>query len=379
MNLPIYLDYAATTPIDPTVIAAMVENLNYYGNPSSVTHAIGRQASACVEQARQHMADAIQAQTSEVIWTSGATEANNLAIKGTAWFYQHKGRHIITSKIEHKAVLGSCEYLAQFGFEVTYLPTNQSGLIDLQQLQAALRADTILVSIMHVNNEIGVIQDIAAIGTLCRDYGVSLHVDAAQSLGKLPIDMSQLQVDLMSFSAHKIYGPKGVGALYVRRKPRARLVPLLHGGSQEQGLRGGTLATHQIVGMGLAAHIAQKKMQEESLRIKNLRDKLFAGITALGDIQVNTDVANSVAGILNISVLGVEGEALLPSLKNIALSAGSACNSASIDSSHVLRAIGLSDQLAHNSLRLSLGRFTTEEEIDYVVSYFNQVIKELRR
>lgn len=377
MQLPIYLDYAATTPLDPAVINAIIENLPNFGNPSSISHAIGQQASRQIEQARQEVAELIHAQPNEIIWTSGATEANNLAIKGSAWFYQHKGRHIITSKIEHKAVLGSCDYLQQQGFEVTYLPTDKRGLIDLAQLSAALRPDTILVSIMHVNNELGVIQDIATIAAICRSHGITFHVDAAQSFGKLPIDVAQLPVDLMSFSGHKIYAPKGIGVLYVRRKPRARLVPLLHGGGQEQGLRAGTLATLNIIGLGVAARVARDNMSAEQQRIKMLRDKLIAGINGAGNIQFNTDLANSVFGILNISVLGVEGEALLSALNNLALSTGSACNSASIDSSHVLRAIGLSDQLAHQSLRLSLGRFTTEAEIDYAIDYFNTAVRRI--
>ncbi len=381
MRFPIYLDYMATTPVDPRVVTAMMSCLEmsgHFGNASSLSHSYGHSAALVIEHARAQVASLIHADPQEIIWTSGATEANNLAIKGAARFYKRKGKHLITCKTEHKAVLDTCAQLQREGFEVTYLQPLSNGLIDLNQLKGAIRDDTLLVSIMHVNNETGVIQDIAAIAELTRARGILFHVDAAQSAGKIPIDLSSMQVDLMSFSGHKIYGPKGIGALYVRRNPRVRLEPLMHGGGQEQGLRSGTLPTHQIVGMGEAFHLAQQEMVEESKRILELRQRLWQGIQRLGDVHVNGDLQQRLPGNLNVSFAGVEGESLLLSFKDLAVSSGSACNSASIEPSYVLRALGLNDALAHSSIRFSMGRFTTRAEIDYAIMHVTDAVNRLR-
>jgi cysteine desulfurase len=378
---PIYMDYAATTPMDPRVAEKMMQYLTpdgEFGNPASRSHAYGWNAEAAVEEARKQVAALVNADPKEIIWTSGATESDNLAIKGVAHFYAKKGKHVITCKTEHKAVLDSCRQLEREGFEVTYLDPEASGLIDLAKLAAAIRDDTILISIMHVNNELGVIQDIEAIGDLARAKGIVFHVDAAQSAGKVPIDLATLKVDLMSFSGHKIYGPKGIGALYVRRKPRVRLEAQMHGGGHERGMRSGTLATHQIVGMGEAFRIAREEMAADNARIGQLRDRLLAGVQDLEEVYVNGDMAHSVPNILNISFNYVEGESLIMALKDIAVSSGSACTSASLEPSYVLRALGRNDELAHSSIRFSIGRFTTEEEIDYAVAHVREAIAKLR-
>lgn len=381
VKLPIYLDYAATTPVDPRVAQKMMACLTLegnFGNPASRSHSFGWNAEAAIEEARAHVAALVNADPKEIVWTSGATESNNLAIKGAAHFYQKKGRHIVTCKTEHKAVLDTCRALEREGFEVTYLDPEPNGLLDLNKLVGALRDDTVLVSIMHVNNEIGVIQDIAAIGELTRERGILFHVDAAQSAGKVPIDLETTKVDLMSFSAHKIYGPKGVGALYVRRKPRVRLDAQMHGGGHERGMRSGTLATHQLVGMGEAFRIAKEEMAAESARIKALRDRLWNGLKDMDEVYVNGDLEHRVPGNLNVSFNFVEGESLIMALKDIAVSSGSACTSASLEPSYVLRAIGRSDELAHSSIRFSIGRFTTEEDIDYAVNLVRQKVAKLR-
>lgn len=381
MKLPIYMDYAATTPVDPRVAEKMMAYLTpdgMFGNPASRSHPFGWDAEKAVEEARAEVATLINADPKEIVWTSGATESDNLAIKGVAHFYQKKGRHIITCKTEHKAVLDTCRQLEREGFEVTYLDSEPSGLVDLAKLEAALRKDTILVSIMHVNNEVGVIQDIAAIGELTRSRGVLFHVDAAQSAGKVPIDLQQMKVDLMSFSGHKIYGPKGIGALYVRRKPRVRIEAQMHGGGHERGMRSGTLPTHQIVGMGEAFRIARAEMAAENERLRMLRDRLWDGIKDMEEVYLNGDPEHRVAGNLNVSFAFVEGESLMMSLKDIAISSGSACTSASLEPSYVLRALGRKDELAHSSLRLSLGRFTTEEEVDYAVEQIRTAVQKLR-
>jgi cysteine desulfurase len=381
MKLPIYLDYSATTPVDPRVAEKMCQFLTLdgtFGNPASRSHPFGWAAETAIEEARQHVANLINADPKEIVWTSGATESDNLAIKGAAHFYQKKGRHIITCKTEHKAVLDTCRSLEREGFSVTYLDPESSGLIDLDKLQAAMRDDTILVSIMHVNNEIGTIQDIKAIGELTRSRGVIFHVDAAQSAGKAPIDMEHLDVDLMSFSAHKIYGPKGIGALYVRRKPRVRIEAQMHGGGHERGMRSGTLPTHQIVAMGEAFRIAGEEMAAENERILKLRNKLWSGLNGLEEVYLNGDLEHRVAGNLNVSFNYVEGESLIMALKDIAVSSGSACTSASLEPSYVLRAIGRSDELAHSSIRFTIGRFTTEEEIDYTVELVKGKVDKLR-
>ncbi len=381
MKLPIYMDYAATTPVDPRVAEKMMAYLTpdgMFGNPASRSHPFGWDAEKAVEEARAEVAALINADPKEIVWTSGATESDNLAIKGVAHFYQKKGRHIITCKTEHKAVLDTCRQLEREGFEVTYLDPEPSGLVDMAKLEAALRKDTILVSIMHVNNEVGVIQDIAAIGELTRSRGVLFHVDAAQSAGKVPIDLQQMKVDLMSFSGHKIYGPKGVGALYVRRKPRVRIEAQMHGGGHERGMRSGTLPTHQIVGMGEAFRIARAEMAAENERLRMLRDRLWDGIKDMEEVYLNGDAEHRVAGNLNVSFAFVEGESLMMSLKDIAVSSGSACTSASLEPSYVLRALGRKDELAHSSLRLSLGRFTTEEEVDYAVEQIRTAVQKLR-
>jgi cysteine desulfurase len=375
------MDYSATTPVDERVAEKMCTYLTrqgQFGNPASRSHQFGWQADEAVEQARLDVAQLINADPREIIWTSGATESDNLAIKGVAHFYKKSGKHIITLKTEHKAVLDSCRQLEREGYEVTYLDPESSGLLDLEKLQAAMRHDTILVSIMHVNNEIGVIQDIAAIGEICRDRKIIFHVDAAQSAGKIEIDMEKLKVDLMSFSAHKIYGPKGIGALYVRRKPRVRLEAQMHGGGHERGLRSGTLPTHQIVGMGEAFRIARLEMAEEEARIRVLRDRLWQGLSEMEEVYLNGDLDNRVPGNLNVSFNYVEGESLIMALKDMAVSSGSACTSSSLEPSYVLRAIGRNDELAHSSIRFTIGRFTTREEIDYIVERVREKVAKLR-
>lgn len=381
MKLPIYLDYSATTPIDPRVAEKMIKHMTpdgNFGNPASRSHAFGWHAEEAVEDARKDVAALVNCDPREIVWTSGATESDNLAIKGAAYFYQKKGKHIITSKTEHKAVLDTCRQLERDGFEVTYLDPETNGLIDLKKLEAAIRDDTILVSIMHVNNEIGVIQDIEAIGEMTRPRKIIFHVDAAQSAGKVPIDLQKAKVDLMSFSAHKIYGPKGIGALFVRRKPRIRLEAQIHGGGHERGMRSGTLATHQIVGMGEAFRIAKKEMATENERLRTLRDRLLKGFEDMEEVYVNGDLDHRIAGNMNISFNFVEGESLLMALKDLAISSGSACTSASLEPSYVLRALGRDDELAHSSLRFSIGRFTTEEEIDYTIEQVRKNVGKLR-
>ena len=381
LKLPIYLDYSATTPVDRRVAARMAKYLTVdqaFGNPASRSHAFGWAADEAIKEARQHVANLIEADPREIVWTSGATESNNLAIKGAAHFYQKKGKHIITVKTEHKAVLDTCRQLEREGFEVTYLDPEPSGLLDLKKLEAAMRDDTILVSVMHVNNEIGVIQDIAAIGELTRSRGILLHSDAAQSAGKVPINTQEMKVDLMSFSAHKIYGPKGMGALYVRRKPRVRLEAQIHGGGHERGLRSGTLATHQIVGIGEAFRIAREEMAQDNERIRMLRDRLWNGVKDIEEIYVNGDQEHRIPGNLNVSFNFIEGESLIMALKDIAVSSGSACTSASLEPSYVLRALGRSDELAHSSIRFTIGRFTTEEEIDFTVALITEKVAKLR-
>ena len=381
MKLPIYLDYSATTPVDPRVAEKMCDCLTMdgtFGNAASRSHPFGWAAEKLVDEARTNVAALVGADPKEIIWTSGATESDNLAIKGAAHFYQKQGRHIITVKTEHKAVLDTCRQLEREGFEVTYLDVMSDGLVDLAAFEAAIRPDTVLASVMHVNNEIGVIQDIAAIGRICRDRKVIFHVDAAQSPGKVPIDLSALPVDLMSFSAHKIYGPKGIGALYVRRKPRIRLEAQMHGGGHERGLRSGTLATHQIVGMGEAFRIAREEMAAENERILMLRNRLLDGLKDMEEVYVNGDLERRIAGNLNISFNYVEGESLMMALKDVAVSSGSACTSSSLEPSYVLRALGRPDELAHSSLRFTLGRFTTEQEIDYVLSQVRGQVERLR-
>jgi len=381
MKLPIYLDYSATCPVDPRVAEKMVQYMTMdgtFGNPASRSHRYGWQAEEAVDTAREQIADLLNADPREIIFTSGATESDNLAIKGAAHFYQKQGKHIITCKTEHKAVLDTTRQLEREGFEVTYLEPETNGLIDLNKLEAAMRDDTILVSIMHVNNEIGVIQDIAAIGELCRSRKIVFHVDAAQSAGKLPIDVQEMKVDLISLSAHKIYGPKGIGALYVRRKPRIRLEAQMHGGGHERGFRSGTLPTHQIVGMGEAFRIAKEEMQQDYDHAKALRDRLLAGIKDMEAVTINGDLEQRLPNNLNVSFAFVEGESLLMSLKDLAVSSGSACTSASLEPSYVLRALGLDDELAHSSIRFSFGRFTTEEDVDYAVGLIREAVDKLR-
>ena len=381
MTLPIYFDYAATTPVDPRVVKVMTECLSMegnFGNPASRSHLFGWKAEEAVEQARQHVADLVNCDPREIVWTSGATESNNLALKGAAHFYQSRGKHIITSKIEHKAVLDSCRQLEREGFEVTYLDPDSNGLTQPEAVAAAIRDDTILVSIMHVNNEIGVINDIKGIGAVTRARKVLFHVDAAQSAGKTDIDVEDMNVDLMSFSAHKIYGPKGIGALYVRRKPRVRLEAQMHGGGHERGFRSGTLPTHQIAGMGEAFRIAKAEMHEENKRIMALRERLLNGLQDMEEVYVNGDIEHRVAGNLNVSFNFVEGESLIMALKDLAVSSGSACTSASLEPSYVLRALGMNDELAHSSLRFSIGRFTTEQDIDYAVGKIRDAVGKLR-
>ncbi|MDH5737524.1 MAG: IscS subfamily cysteine desulfurase [Gammaproteobacteria bacterium] len=381
MKIPIYFDYAATTPVDPRVAQVMVDCLTMegkFGNPASRSHQYGWEAEEVVEVARRQVADLVHCDPREIVWTSGATESDNLAIKGVAWFYKNKGNHIVTSSIEHKAVLDTCRYLEHQGYEVTYLDPGSDGLIDPQAVADAIREDTLIVSIMHVNNEIGIINDIAAIGEICRERKVFFHVDAAQSAGKLEINLEDLKVDLMSFSGHKIYGPKGIGALYVRRKPRVRLEALIHGGGHERGMRSGTLATHQIAGMGEAFRIAGEEMATEAARIISLRDRLWNGLKDMEQIYINGTLDHHVSGIINISFNFVEGESLLMSLNDLALSSGSACTSASLEPSYVLRALGMNDELAHSSLRFSIGRFTTEEDIDFAIDRIRLAVEKLR-
>lgn len=382
MKLPIYLDYAATTPVLPEVAESMLGCLTFdgnFGNPASRSHSYGWRAEEAVENARQQVADLIKADPREIVWTSGATESDNLALIGVAQFYKNKGKHIITSKIEHKAILDTCRYLETEGFEITYLePEPRTGLITPDMVTAALRPDTILVSLMMVNNELGTVTDVAAIGELTRANKTFLHVDAAQAAGKIDIDLSTMKVDLMSFSAHKAYGPKGMGALYVRRSPRVRLKALIHGGGHERGMRSGTLATHQIVGMGQAFEIAGKTMQAEQQRLRTLRDRLWNGLQDLEEVYLNGHPTQNVANYLNVSFNFVEGESLMMALKDVAVSSGSACTSATLEPSYVLRALGLSDELAHSSIRFSFGKYTTEADIDYVIQITKQAVDKLR-
>ncbi|KON79583.1 IscS subfamily cysteine desulfurase [Azoarcus sp. PA01] len=379
LKFPIYLDYSATTPVDPRVAQAMIPWLTeHFGNPASRSHAYGWEAEKAVEDAREEVARLVNADAKEIVWTSGATESNNLAIKGAAQFYKGKGKHIITLKTEHKAVLDTFRELERQGFEATYLDVQENGLVDLSALKDAIRPDTVLVSVMFVNNEIGVIQPIAEIGEICREKGIVFHVDAAQATGKVEIDLSKLKVDLMSFSAHKTYGPKGIGALYVRRKPRARLEAQMHGGGHERGLRSGTLATHQIVGMGEAFRIAREEMKTENERIRALRDRLMKGLQDIDATYINGDVEHRVPHNLNISFAYVEGESLIMAIKDVAVSSGSACTSASLEPSYVLRALGRNDELAHSSIRFTIGRFTTEEEVDYTIDLLHKKIGKLR-
>ena len=381
MKLPIYLDYSATTPVDPRVAQKMSECLlvdGNFGNPASRSHLFGWKAEEAVENARRQVAELVNADPREIVWTSGATESDNLAIKGAAHFYQNKGKHLITSKIEHKAVLDTTRQLEREGFEVTYLEPGEDGLITPGMIEAALRDDTTLVSIMHVNNEIGTVNDIAAIGELTRSRGVLFHVDAAQSTGKVEIDLEKLKVDMMSFSAHKTYGPKGIGALYVRRKPRVRIEAQTHGGGHERGMRSGTLATHQIVGMGEAFRIAKEEMVQENARIKALSDRFYRQLEGLEEVYLNGSLIHRVPHNLNLSFNYVEGESLIMALKDLAVSSGSACTSASLEPSYVLRALGRNDELAHSSIRFTFGRFTTEEDVDYAASKVTEAVNKLR-
>ncbi len=378
-HFPIYMDYGATTPVDPRVVDLMIPWLReHFGNPASRSHAWGWEAEAAVERARGQVASLINADPREIVWTSGATESNNLALKGAAHFYESRGKHLVTVKTEHKCVLDTMRELERQGYQVTYLDVQENGLLDLDQFKAALRPDTILASVMFVNNEIGVIQDIPAIGAICRERGILLHVDAAQATGKLPIDMASLPVDLMSLASHKTYGPKGIGALYVRRKPRVRLEAQMHGGGHERGMRSGTLPTHQCVGMGEAFAIAQAEMGTESERIRMLQRKLLAGLSSMEQVFVNGDLERRVPHNLNVSFNFVEGESLIMGVKGLAVSSGSACTSASLEPSYVLRALGRSDELAHSSLRMTIGRFTTEQEIDYAVATLQDSVARLR-
>ncbi|HRG62532.1 MAG TPA: IscS subfamily cysteine desulfurase [Burkholderiales bacterium] len=379
LQLPIYLDSAATTKLDPRVLEKMMPFLtNDFGNPASRSHGFGWTAEAAVEHAREQVASTVGCDSKEIIWTSGATESINLAVKGAALFYQDKGKHLITVKTEHKATLDTMRELERIGFEVTYLTPETNGLLDLTKLAAAIRPDTILISVMYVNNEIGVVQDVAAIGNLCREKGIIFHVDAAQAVGKVKFSLADLNVDLMSFSAHKVYGPKGIGALYVRRKPRVRLQPLIHGGGHERGFRSGTLPTHQIVGMGAAFELATQEMDSELPRIKYLRDKLLTGLQQMEEVYLNGDLEHRVAHNLNVSFNYVEGESLMMAVKDIAVSSGSACTSASLEPSYVLRALGRNDELAHSSIRFSISRFNTEEEVDYTIKLLQEKVTKLR-
>ena len=381
INVPIYMDYSATTPVDERVAEKMAQCLTrqgHFGNPASRSHPFGWNADELVEQARDNVANLLHANSKEIVWTSGATESNNLAIKGAAHFNVKKGKHIVTLKTEHKAVLDTCRQLEREGFEITYLDPKVDGLLDMDTFKAALRDDTTVVSIMHVNNEIGVVQDIAAIGEITRERGIIFHVDAAQSPGKVAIDVDAMKVDLMSLCAHKAYGPKGIGALYVRRKPRIRLEAQIHGGGHERGMRSGTLPTHQIVGMGEAFRIAHEEMEEENVRFLKLRDRLWNGFSDMEEIYLNGDLEQRVAGNLNVSFNFVEGESLIMSMKDIAVSSGSACTSASLEPSYVLRALGRSDELAHSSIRFTIGRYTTEEEVDFTIAQTREAVEKLR-
>ena len=381
MKSPIYFDYASTTPADPRVVAKMQDCLSLdgnFGNPASRSHAFGWKAEEAVEEARLHVANLVNCDPREIVWTSGATESDNLAIKGAALFNKSKGNHIITSKVEHKAVLDSCRQLEREGFEVTYLDPGENGIITPESVKNAITEKTTLISLMHINNEIGTINDIKSIGAITRSLGIVFHVDAAQSTGKLEIDLSDLEVDLMSFSAHKTYGPKGIGALYASRKPRVRLEAQIHGGGHERGMRSGTLATHQIVGMGEAFRIAKEDLAQDNERIKKLRDKFWNGLKDMEEVYLNGDEVNRASGFLNVSFNFVEGESLIMALKDIAVSSGSACTSASLEPSYVLRAIGLKDELAHSSIRFAVGRFTTEEEVDYTIELVRDSVDKLR-
>jgi cysteine desulfurase len=377
--MPIYLDYSATTPVDVRVAQKMIPYLTeHFGNPASRSHAYGWESDDAVENAREEVAKLVNCEAKEIVWTSGATESNNLAIKGAAHFYKTKGKHLVTLKTEHKAVLDTMRDLEREGYEVTYLNVEPNGLVDLEKFKAALRPDTILASVLYVNNEIGVIQDIPAIGEICRERGIIFHVDAAQATGKVVIDLQKLKVDLMSFSAHKTYGPKGVGALYVRKKPRVRLEAQMHGGGHERGMRSGTLATHQIVGMGEAFRIAREEMATENERIRMLRDRLLKGLQDIEEVYVNGDMEQRVPHNLNISFNFVEGESLIMGIKELAVSSGSACTSASLEPSYVLRALGRNDELAHSSIRFTLGRYTTEEDVDFTIKLLHAKIGKLR-
>ena len=381
MKLPIYLDNASTTPVDPRVVSKMQDCLSLegnYGNPASRSHEFGWKAEEAVEEARANVSSLVNCDNREIVWTSGATESNNLAIKGAARFNRKKGNHIITSKIEHKAVLDSCRQLEREGFEVTYLDPDPSGIINTEELIKHIKSETILVSLMHVNNEIGVINDIKQLSEITRENGIVFHVDAAQSTGKVPIDLDNLKVDLMSFSAHKTYGPKGVGALFVRRKPRIRLEAMIHGGGHERGMRSGTLPTHQIVGMGEAFKLAKEEMNSDNTRIRKLREKFWDGLKDIEEVHLNGHPEKRVAGFLNVSFNFIEGESLIMALKDVAVSSGSACTSASLEPSYVLRALGLKDELAHSSIRFALGRFTTEEEVAYTLDLVRYSVTKLR-
>ena len=381
LTVPIYLDYSATTPVDPRVAAKMSECLTkegVFGNPASRSHSFGWESEKLIDEARGHVAKLIKANKKEIVWTSGATESDNLAIKGAAHFYKEKGNHLITLTTEHKAVLDTMRHLETEGFEVTYMNPNDNGLVDIDELKSLIKPTTTVISIMHVNNEIGVIQDLETIGKICRDNKIVFHVDAAQSPGKVDIDVDKYNIDLLSLSAHKVYGPKGIGALYVRRKPRIRLQPQMHGGGHERGFRSGTLPTHQVVGMGEAFKIAEEEMESDNKRISILRDKLWNGLNSIEEIYLNGDMDQRIPGNLNVSFNFVEGESLIMAIKDMAVSSGSACTSASLEPSYVLRALGRSDELAHSSIRISIGKYTTEEEIDYSVSLIKEAVAKLR-
>ena len=381
LTIPIYLDYSSTTPVDPRVAAKMSECLTkegVFGNPASRSHSFGWESEKLIDEARGHVAKLIKANKKEIVWTSGATESDNLAIKGAAHFYKEKGHHLITLTTEHKAVLDTMRHLETEGFEVTYMNPKDNGLVDIDELKSLIKPTTTVISIMHVNNEIGVIQDLETIGKICRDNKIVFHVDAAQSPGKVDIDVDKYNIDLLSLSAHKVYGPKGIGALYVRRKPRIRLQPQMHGGGHERGFRSGTLPTHQVVGMGEAFKIAEEEMESDNKRISILRDKLWNGLNSIEEIYLNGDMKQRIPGNLNVSFNFVEGESLIMAIKDMAVSSGSACTSASLEPSYVLRALGRSDELAHSSLRISIGKYTTEEEIDYSVSLIKEAVAKLR-
>ena len=381
LTIPIYLDYSSTTPVDPRVAAKMSECLTkegVFGNPASRSHSFGWESEKLIDEARGHVAKLIKANKKEIVWTSGATESDNLAIKGAAHFYKEKGNHLITLTTEHKAVLDTMRHLETEGFEVTYMNPKDNGLVDIDELKSLIKPTTTVISIMHVNNEIGVIQDLETIGKICRDNKIVFHVDAAQSPGKIDIDVDKYNIDLLSLSAHKVYGPKGIGALYVRRKPRIRLQPQMHGGGHERGFRSGTLPTHQVVGMGEAFKIAEEEMESDNKRISILRDKLWNGLNSIEEIYLNGDMKQRIPGNLNVSFNFVEGESLIMAIKDMAVSSGSACTSASLEPSYVLRALGRSDELAHSSLRISIGKYTTEEEIDYSVSLIKEAVAKLR-